>query len=448
MIDLPAGSDTLPPGPAHIHIVGIGGAGMSPIARVLLDRGYRISGSDRGVNAATDALARDGATIFIGHAAEQIGDAASVLISSAVRDDNPEVSAARVAGISVLKRRDALGAITAGYDVIAVAGTHGKTTTTALIVHLLSAGGYDPTYIIGGTLLSTGTNAAVGTSKWFVIEADEYDHMFLGLHPKIALITNIEHDHPDMFPTLADVQAAFRAFAANVRSNGVLIACADDQYAASLAAECAHAGKSVQRYDLASAPADLLAALPPTLAGRHNQLNAIGAATALMAAGIPLTAIIAHIGTFSGTARRMEMLGVANGVTIYSDYGHHPTAIRATLEGARIRFGSATIWAVWQPHTYSRTHLLAHEFAESFADADHALIMDIFAAREQPMPGLGSPEIAEMARATGHPDARHSGDLSATADILRRETQPGAIVIIFSAGDAPKIGEIMLRGES
>ncbi len=453
---------TLPPPPAHIHIIGIGGAGMSAIARVLLGRGYVVSGSDRQANAITAALARDGAIIHEGHAAPNVDGAQLVMISSAVQPDNPEVVAANAAGVPVLKRRDILGALTEGYDVIAVAGTHGKTTTTALITHLLIESGHDPTYIVGGTILNTGTNAGVGKSKWFVIEADEYDYMFLGLHPKIAVITNIEHDHPDIFPTLKDVMNAFRQFVGNIREDGLLVVCDSDQNAEIVGAERQHQIGHVAfygrqktmlenhvRHDLLSyceqsgTPVDWLQ-------GEHNQLNTIAALLVLLSAGVEsLFKLNPAICTFKGTARRFEKLGeTANGITIYSDYGHHPTALRATLQGARSRFPDKTIWAVWQPHTYSRTHLLAHEFAESFKDADHALITNIFAAREQPILGPTEDDIATWACESGHKDVRHSGRIDTTAAILQRETKSGDVVIIFSAGDAPEIGEMLLRGEA
>jgi UDP-N-acetylmuramate--alanine ligase len=448
--------EQLPPLPAHIHIVGIGGAGMSAIARVLLARGYTISGSDREKNTATDSLERSGATIFIGHAADYIGSARLVLISSAIAPDNPEVRAAQLAGVPVLKRRDALGAITAGYDVIAVAGTHGKTTTTALLVHLLRETGHDPTYIIGGTLLNTGTNAGVGLSKYFVIEADEYDYMFLGLSPKYAVITNIEHDHPDMFPTLTSLMDAFRQFLGKLREDGIFVGYQNDVNVNKLISELnsgAHRRLTIpfSNNGVTGNLANLvggLDALPPSLSGTHNQLDALAAAVVATMINRGKEGIGEAIKTFRGTARRMEFMGIAaSGAQIYNDYGHHPTAIRATLQGARQRFGTAPIWAVWQPHTFSRTHLLADEFAAAFKDAQHTLITDVFASREPYTPGPGPAEIAHMAQDHGHPDIRPSGDLTATAQMLKAETKPGDIVIVFSAGDAPKIATMLIKGQ-
>jgi UDP-N-acetylmuramate--alanine ligase len=452
---------------AHIHIVGIGGAGMSAIARVLLGRGVYVSGSDRQTNPVTHALQADGATIFEGHAAGNIAGADVLLISSAVKDDNPEVSAARAAGLPILKRRDLLPLLMGSKTQIAVAGTHGKTTTTALIVHLLRETGRDPSYIVGGLLLNTGDNAHTGSGDAFVIEADEYDYMFLGLAPTIAVLTNVEHDHPDIFPALSDVMKAFRQFIGQIqRYDGLLIACADDSNALALASERRANGQPTLTYSLGNPAANWIATPGETnhfgvsgiqnghivqanaqaaLAGDHNLRNTLAALAAVCAYGVPLHEAIPALVTFQGTGRRFEIMGQADGITVISDYGHHPTALRATLQAARQRYPNAAIWAVWQPHTYSRTRLLADEFAHAFARANHALVTDIYASREQP--GASDPDggsIARLITATGHPDARHSGNLDSTAALLCREARPGDVVIIFSAGDAPRVGEILL----
>jgi UDP-N-acetylmuramate--alanine ligase len=455
---------------AHVHIVGIGGAGMSAIARILLESGVTVSGSDRQANDMTRALQRDGATIFMGHAAENIKGASVLLISSAVTDDNPEVVAARSANIPILDRRAAFPLLLPGKEQIAVAGTHGKTTTTALIVHLLRETGHDPSYIVGGVMNNTGSNAHAGKGRAFVVEADEYGGMFLGLAPRIAVITNVEHDHPDQFPTLQDVMHAFRQFAARLPDDGTLIACADDPRALTLAHERKDAGKPVLTYGLDNPDADWSAidnesddaqvsdfmvrcfrhnlpvrkrAVLP-LTGTHNIRNALAALAAAHTYGVTLEEMLPALRTFQGTGRRFEVMGQAGGVTVISDYGHHPTAIRATLQAARQRYRQATLWAVWQPHTYSRTRLLADQYASAFGDADHVLITDIYAARERPAPG--DPSGADLARnAASHPDTRYSGGLDATASLLRREVRPGDVVIIFSAGDAPRVGEMLLK---
>ena len=458
---------TLGPG-SRVHIVGIGGAGMSAIARILLESGSAVSGSDRQANDITHDLARHGATIHEGHAAQNISGAQALFVSSAIKEDNPELIEARVSGIPILTRRQFFKYLLPDRTQIAVAGTHGKTTTTALIIHLLRETGHDPSYIVGGTLNATGDNAHVGKGKAFVVEADEYGGMFLGLSPKIAVLTNVEWDHPDQFPTLDDMLATFRSFLQRLPAGGTLIACADDPHALALAQARRVVGQPCLTYSISSVQADWQANLEfggdtdktqfmvrhgdqqqrvsSPQAGTHNVLNCLAALAAVYTFGVPLEEAANAVRSFAGTGRRFEIMGQAGGVTAISDYGHHPTAIRATLQAARQRYPGKTIWAIWQPHTYSRTRTLASQFATAFSDADHVLITDIYAARETPAPGdLMAGDMALLIAKTSHADARHSGDLSATESILAREIKPGAVVIIFSAGDAPRIGEALLR---
>jgi UDP-N-acetylmuramate--alanine ligase len=451
---------------AHVHIVGIGGAGMSAIARVLIGRGVRVSGSDRALNDQTAALAALGARIHEGHTARNLQSPDVVLISSAISPENPEVEAALAAGIPVLRRREALPLLLDGTYQIAVAGTHGKTTTTALIAHILRETGRDPSYIIGSTLLNSGDNARHGNGDAFVIEADEYDYMFLGLTPTIAVLTNLEHDHPDMFPTFADMQAAFQQFIARIPEyDGVLIACADDPQALALAKARRSGGQPTLTYsvhtseaDWRGSPADgqLLiegvqdgqavrakAHLP--LYGLHNAQNALAAVAAACVYGVPISEAATALGSFRGTARRFEIMGVARGVTVINDYAHHPTAIRTTLQAVRARFPEATIWAVWQPHTYSRTRLLLNDFIRAFTDADHVLITDIYGARELPQADDPTAEqIAALMHAQTGKSALHSGNLAQIAAYLARSVSENSVVILFSAGDAPRIGEQLL----
>ncbi len=452
---------------AHVHIVGIGGAGMSAIARVLIGRGVRVSGSDRALNEQTAALAALGARIYEGHAASNLESPQVVLISSAIPPENPEVEAARRAGIPVLRRREALPLLLGSALQIAVAGAHGKTTTTALITHLLREAGRDPSYIIGSTFLNSGDNARHGTGDAFVIEADEYDHMFLSLTPTIAVLTNLEHDHPDMFPTFAEMQAAFEQFIARLdERNGVLIACADDPCALQLAKARRGSGRPTLTYGIRSADADwrgarhgdqlliegvqggeparATARLP--LHGEHNAQNALAAIAAACAYGVPLPQAAAAISSFRGTARRFQIMGEARGVTVVNDYAHHPTAIRATLRAARERFPGAALWAIWQPHTYSRTRALLDDFIHAFADADRVLITDIYGAREQPQADDPTAEqLAAAMRQQAGKIARHSGDLAQTAAYLAGAVQPNSVVILLGAGDAPRIGEELLK---
>jgi UDP-N-acetylmuramate--alanine ligase len=452
---------------AHVHIVGIGGAGMSAIARVLIGRGVRVSGSDRALNEQTAALAALGARICEGHAAGNLASPQVVLISSAISPENPEVEAAQRAGIPVLRRREALPLLLEGALQIAVAGTHGKTTTTALIAHLLRETGRDPSYIVGSTLLNSGDNARHGTGDAFVIEADEYDYMFLGLKPTIAVLTNLEHDHPDMFPTFAEMQAAFQQFIARIPEyDGVLIACADDSSALQLAKARRSSGQPTLTYGIHGADADWRGALHGDqlliegvqngasvratarlpLHGDHNAQNCLAAIAAVCAYGVPLPQATVAISSFRGTARRFQIMGEARGVIVVNDYAHHPTAIRATLQAARRRFPHATLWAIWQPHTYSRTRALLDDFIDAFADADRVLITDIYGAREQPHADDPTAEqLAAALRRRAGKLAQHSGDLAQTAAYLADAVQANSVVIILSAGDAPRIGEELLK---
>jgi UDP-N-acetylmuramate--alanine ligase len=313
---------------------------------------------------------------------------------------------------------------------------------------------------------NTGTNAGVGHGAYFVIEADEYDRMFLGLRPHIAIVTNIEHDHPDCFPTLQDVRAAFAAFVALLPEDGLLVACADDP----AAREIGQARRGAIRwYGLGVSPGvdgwradDIepdtaggtrfsvrrgeqeIGQARITLAGRHNVQNTLAVIAVADHLGVPFDQIAAALNSFQGTGRRSEIMGQAGGVTVISDYAHHPTAIRVTLDAQRTRPGVRHLWAVWQPHTYGRLRLLADEFAAAFGAADHVLVTDVYSVRETVTPGLDAAGMAQKIRGAG--DVRYTGDLDATARILIDEVQPGDVVVILSAGDAPRIGELLLAG--
>ncbi|MCA9907841.1 MAG: UDP-N-acetylmuramate--L-alanine ligase, partial [Anaerolineae bacterium] len=331
----------------HIHIVGIGGSGMSAIARVLLQKGYHISGSDRQENDFTRALAQMGATIHIGHDAAHVNGADLVLITSAVPPSHVEVAAAQAASIPVYKRSDLMAEIMAGQACIAVAGVHGKTTTTSMIAHILIQAGRDPSYIIGGVLRTTGVNAAFGHGAAFVIEADEYDHMFLGLRPQTAIIANVEWDHPDFFPTPDAMTQAFERFAALIPQAGELIVCADDDGARTIGAERASAGIPVVDYGIDHPQANwraveidiqpdmthftvmqgnaLLGEVSLRVPGRHNVLNALAALAAARTQGVPFTEAASALATFEGAGRRFDVRGEYAGIVVIDDYAHHPT---------------------------------------------------------------------------------------------------------------------------
>jgi UDP-N-acetylmuramate--alanine ligase len=450
----------------HIHLVGIGGAGLSAIARVLLGQGYRVSGSDRSLNALTEALARDGARIDPTHDAANVAGADALIVSSAVQQEQVEVVAAQAAGIPVYKRADIMADLMLGKQVIAVAGTAGKTTTSAMITHILLETGKDPSYIVGGVLSTTGQNAGVGKGDAFVIEADEYDNMFLGLRPNVAVVTNVEWDHPDFFPTPADTQRSFEQFVALLPDDGWLIACADDPGAWALAESRMTRGLQAFPYGIGAnavlCAVDLHADAEGSgfgirmvnstnpdslqvrlvLPGKHNVLNAMAALITSYFAGVDLNEAVAALSTFKGTGRRFELKGEVGGVAVIDDYAHHPTKIRATLQAARSRYPDRQIWAVWQPHTYSRTQALEADYLAAFGDADHVLITDIYAAREQPIPGVSAAAIAER---MDHPDARFTPTFDDAVSILDAEVQAPAAVIVMSAGDAPKIAAEFLK---
>ncbi len=448
----------------HIHLVGIGGFGMSAIARVLLQQGYYITGSDRHTNAFTQELEKEGAHIYIGHDAQHVMGAEMVLTTSAAPPDHVELTMARALGIPVYKRADVLRAIMSGQVGIALAGTHGKTTTTAMTTHILLETGQDPSYIIGGILRNTRRNGGMGKGKAFVIEADEYDNMFHGLRPQVAVVTSIEFDHPDFFPTQAAMVKSFSAFTWRITEGGVLIACADDPAALILARNREVLGRRVTTYAIDNPEAIWRAThlrleagqtvfdvhhdgkllgttrlIPP---GRHNVLNALAALIVADSQDVPFNEAARALASFQGTGRRFELRGEVGGVAVIDDYAHHPTAIKVTLEAARQRYPDRALWAVWQPHTYSRTHALLEDYITAFDAADHVLVTDIYAAREDPVPGVSSGEVVA---AMAHPAARHSGSLSDTVRLLAAEVQAPAVILIMSAGDAPLVGVNFLK---
>ncbi|MGZ6346222.1 MAG: UDP-N-acetylmuramate--L-alanine ligase [Anaerolineales bacterium] len=452
----------------RIHLIGIGGTGLSAIARVLLEMGHTVSGSDRAESSFTRDLQNAGATISIGHRPENIRDADLVVRSSAIQDDNPEVKAARAQRIPVLKRADFLGSLMDGKTSIAVAGTHGKTTTTSMIAWILSALGQDPSFISGGVLVNLGVNARAGKGSAFVIEADEYDQMFLGLRPRIEVVTNIEFDHPDCYPTPADYQAAFVEFMYHLSATGTLVAFADDPGACDLMDQANKLGKTVISYGISETsgsvkPVNVYAnALVPNekggfsfhanvlgkveavelqVPGKHNVCNALAALTVTQVLGMPLADAAWALAQFTGTGRRFEVRGETNGIIIIDDYAHHPTEIKATLAAARARYPSRRIWAVWQPHTFSRTRALLNEFSAAFTDADEVIVTEVYAARE-PKQNFSSKQVVDSMPRQAH----FIADLSDVSNYLIRNMRPGDALLVLSAGNADQIStEVLAR---
>jgi UDP-N-acetylmuramate--alanine ligase len=450
-----------------VHLIGIGGTGLSAIARVLLESGCQVSGSDQQLSALAQSLQEAGARVFVGHRAENIQGADLVIRSSAIADDNVEVQAALQRGIPVLKRSDFLGKLMENQIGIAIAGTHGKTTTTAMTAWMLTALKQDPSYIIGGISLNLGSNAHAGSGQVFVIEADEYDRMFLGLRPKIAVVTNIEHDHPDCYPSAEDFFQAFRDFAHNLAPQGWLAVCADDPGAARLAGELRREGSRIFTYGLAPAQADYLAENVKTnpmggysftamfqgnsvgrvnlqVPGIHNVRNALAVLAIAHQMELPLAAARHALSEFNGTGRRFEKRGVVEGITVIDDYAHHPTEIQATLAAARSRYPDRRIWAVWQPHTYSRTQTLFDAFVGSFQDADGVVVMEVFASREAAQAGTFS--ARQVVEAMQHPNVHFASSLDEAAALILKKLSSGDVMIVMSAGNADQVSTKVLAG--
>ena len=421
------------PAKVHIHLVGIGGAGLSAIARLLLERGFQVSGSDQRPSAAVAELAELGATVMIGHRAENVAGAQLVLISSAVPADNPEVLAAQAADCPLVKREQFLAPLMAGHSALCVAGTHGKTTTTAMIATLLDIAGAEPSFIVGSPILALGTAARAGRAGGpFVIEADEYDHMFLGLQPQVAVVTNVEWDHVDCYPKPEDYRRAFVQFAGLVPAGGTVVFCADDPGAASLQGSVAdsqaswvsyglHEGCDWRAAALETRPEGgtdfevwhagvMLGRLSLRLSGEHNVRNALAAVAAVTAAGFDVFTErrenLKFSRIFTGTEKRLESIGNSYGIIVFIDYAHHPTEVRATLSAVRQRFPRRAIWVLFQPHTYSRTRAMLDDFCDCFENAEHVLVTDIFAARERDTLGVSAQDVVRVL--ASHPDARYA----------------------------------------
>jgi UDP-N-acetylmuramate--alanine ligase len=441
----------------RIHLVGIGGIGMSALARYLHARGFAVSGSDRAANEQTDGLRALGMRVEIGHDAVHLGDADLVVASSAVASSNPELVAAKERGVPVIKRSVLLAAIMNPMTGIAVAGTHGKSTTSALIAHLLLAGGLDVTALIGGVSTNLGSNARVGESKLVVVEADEYDASFLQLRPTIAVITNAEADHLDFYGTVERIHDAFRRFAESVE--GTLVICADDPVLPSLAdgtqariitygidggdwqAQGIAESQGRTEFTVTRGAKQYRMSMP--LAGRFNVLNALAAVIVAVQFDVPMESIARGLATFAGVRRRFEVKGEAGGVLVMDDYAHHPSEIRVNLTAMRERFGRP-IRVIFQPHTYSRTFTLLGDFEGAFAGADAVYLTDIYAAREENIWGIHGEDLAE-AVGRRHCAVRYTESLDATLERVVDEARPGDLVVTMGAGNVDQLGPRILE---
>ncbi|MBU3705814.1 MAG: UDP-N-acetylmuramate--L-alanine ligase [Mycobacterium sp.] len=465
----------LPPELQRVHMVGIGGAGMSGIARILLDRGGEVSGSDAKESRGVAALRARGARISIGHDATNLdllsdGPTAVITTHAAIPKTNPELVEARRRAIPVILRPAVLAKLMAGMRTLMVTGTHGKTTTTSMLIVALQHTGFDPSFAVGGDLGEAGTNAHHGSGDIFVAEADESDGSLLEYNPDVAVVTNIDADHLDFFGSAAAYAAVFDSFVERLAPGGTLVACADDPGAAALADRSAAMGVRVLRYggvpsaglagtliaweqqgtgalahiQLAgeSRPRTMRLAVP----GRHMALNALAAVLAAVQAGAPVDGVLDGLAAFEGVRRRFELVGTAGGVRVFDDYAHHPTEVRAALTALRAVAGQdhtghpaavpGRAIVVFQPHLYSRTRAFAREFGDALGIADEVFVLDVYAAREQPLAGVSGASVAEHVTVPVH----YLPDFSSVAQRVAEAARPGDVVVTMGAGDVSMLG--------
>ncbi|MBJ7341749.1 UDP-N-acetylmuramate--L-alanine ligase [Mycolicibacterium sp.] len=453
----------------RVHMVGIGGAGMSGIARILLDRGGLVSGSDAKESRGVAALRARGAQVRIGHDASSLdmlpgGPTVVVSTHAAIPKDNPELLEAARRGIPVILRPAVLARLMDGYTTVMVTGTHGKTTTTSMIIVALQGSGFDPSFAVGGDLGEAGTNAHHGSGECFVAEADESDGSLLEYTPDVAVVTNVDADHLDFFGSAEAYGAVFDEFVARLRPGGALVVCADDPGAAALAERAVAGGVRVLRYgsadgsDLAGAlvhweqqgtgsvatvqlrgeaqPRGMRLAVP----GRHMALNALAALLASVEAGADAVTVLDGLAAFEGVRRRFESVGTAAGVRVFDDYAHHPTEVHATLEALRAVAGHGRSLVVFQPHLYSRTQTFAREFGQALSLADEVFVLDVYAAREQPIAGVSGASVAEHVTVP----TRYVPDFSAVAELVARSARAGDVVVTMGAGDVTLLGREIL----
>ncbi len=449
--------------PQHLHFVGIGGIGMSGIAEVLLNLGYQISGSDLKLSATTERLGKLGARIYEGHSAANVAGAKALVVSSAVDSKNPEVQEARRLLIPVIPRGELLAELMRLKYGIAIAGSHGKTTTTSMTATVLSVAGLDPTVVVGGKVGSMGgASARIGHSDFLVVESDESDGSFLKLSPILAVVTNIDREHLDHYPSIVEIRAAFLEFVQRVPFYGAAILCLDDenvqQFLPSVNRRTITYGRSNQAA-LHIVEADCgpfeshftirargrgLGKFHLKVPGIHNVLNATAAIAVALELEVPIESIREAIEFFSGVERRFQTRGEARGVTVIDDYGHHPTEIRATLAAAQL-CGFQRIHAVFQPHRYTRTRLLMDEFAKSFHQADTVYVLDIYAASEEPLEGVTGSLLAQRIRDFGHRCVEFTGTIERTADAVAANVRDKDVVLTLGAGNVWQVGERVLE---
>ncbi|MEQ0561140.1 UDP-N-acetylmuramate--L-alanine ligase [Amycolatopsis sp. NEAU-NG30] len=448
------------------HLIGIGGAGMSGIARILLARGAFVSGSDAKESRALLSLRAQGAELFVGQSASNISALAqppsAVVVSTAIKETNPELAAARAAGIPVLHRAEALAGLMEGHRVACIAGTHGKTSTTSMLTVALQHCRMDPSFAIGGDLNESGANAHHGEGGIFVAEADESDGSFLTYTPSVAVVTNVEPDHLDHHGTPEAYTKVFTDFLDRIDPDGLLIVCADDEGADALGDAAAKRGIRVQRYGYwVSGPDDAkvmsyeprpdggvvrislktkLIDVPVAVPGDHMAMNALAALLAGIELGAPVEGMIEGLGAFGGVRRRFEFKGRAGDVRVYDDYAHHPTEVSAQLRAVRTAAGSGRVIVVFQPHLYSRTKTFSAEFAEALSQADEVVVLDVYGAREEPEPGVTGALIADRVTVPVH----YEPAFDVAAGLVAGLAKPGDLVVTMGAGDVTQLGPEIL----
>jgi UDP-N-acetylmuramate--alanine ligase len=448
----------------HIHFVGIGGIGMSGIAELLLNLGYTVSGSDLKSSDITERLRSLGGVIHEGHAAERVQGADVVVVSSAVRPDNPEVQAAQRASIPVIPRAEMLAELMRLKYSIAVAGAHGKTTTTSIVAAVLASGGLDPTVVIGGKLIGVGTNAVLGRGDFIVAEADESDGSFLRYSPAIAVVTNIDREHLDFYSDLAAIQRVFLEFIDRIPFYGLAVLCLDNEPIQDL---IPHIKKRYTTYGM-NPQADFqirnvvvegrrtrfsvfrrrrkLGRFKLNLPGIHNVYNATASIVVATELDIPIASIQAALERLSGVQRRLEVRGEVNGVAVVDDYGHHPTEIKMTLQAVRECWPERRLVVVFQPHRYTRTRALLDEFARAFYQSDVLVVLPIYAASEEPIAGITGQALSERINAHGHKQVIFAEGIAAAAAQLKSLLMPGDLLLTLGAGDVWKVGAELLKG--
>jgi UDP-N-acetylmuramate--alanine ligase len=450
----------------HVHFVGIGGIGMSGIAEVLCNLGFRVTGSDAKKSKVTERLERLGAKVFEGHAAENVGDAHVVVRSTAIRDDNPEIIEARERSIPVIPRAEMLAELMRlkRYSV-AVAGSHGKTSTTSMITTILGHAGLDPTAVIGGVVGKFESNAVLGKSDWLVAEADESDRSFLMLTPTIAIVTNIDREHMDYYKDMMDVRQCFTDFVNKVPFYGAAVLCLDDpnvqaiipdvkrrRVTYGLTAQADFSAHDIQynecfgtRFNVWKGT-EVLGTVNLNVPGKHNVYNALAAIVVGFELDVSFEKMAEAFATFTNADRRFQFKGEVNGITLVDDYGHHPTEIRATLSAAKNSADNKRIVVLFQPHRYTRTKDLMDEFAVSFNNADLLFVTDIYAASEDPIEGITSEVLTEKIKQFGHKNANYIGSIDTAVEKVKDQLQSGDLVITLGAGTIYRVGEQLLSG--